>query len=118
MRRRIQADVQRDATDRVDLGLRHVELARGRRPETRAQRTAERQPVRHLVARRRLPPRLSTERLVILEPGGKIDEPGVGDVGGQIGRASCRERVCQYVSISVVAVSLKKKIKHNKLQTK
>src|SRR3546814_16867095 len=30
----------------------------------------------------------------------------------QIGRASCRERVCQYVSISVVAVSLKKKLKH------
>src|SRR3546814_15770471 len=28
---------------------------------------------------------------------------------GQIGRASCRESVCQYVSISVVAVSLKKK---------
>src|SRR3546814_13822938 len=28
----------------------------------------------------------------------------------QIGRASCRERVCQYGSISVVAVSLKKKI--------
>src|SRR3546814_11680511 len=27
----------------------------------------------------------------------------------EIGRASCRERVCQYVSISVVAVSLKKK---------
>src|SRR3546814_16171084 len=27
----------------------------------------------------------------------------------QIGRASCRERVCQYVWISVVAVSLKKK---------
>src|SRR3546814_15088754 len=27
----------------------------------------------------------------------------------QIGRASCRERVCQYVSISVVAVSLKQK---------
>src|SRR3546814_7930157 len=27
----------------------------------------------------------------------------------KIGRASCRERVCQYVSISVVAVSLKKK---------
>src|SRR3546814_18926637 len=31
----------------------------------------------------------------------------------KIGRASCRERVCQYVSISVVAVSLKK----NKKQT-
>src|SRR3546814_3530842 len=27
----------------------------------------------------------------------------------KIGRASCRERVCQYVSISVVAVSLNKK---------
>src|SRR3546814_14897301 len=27
----------------------------------------------------------------------------------EIGRASCRERVCQYVSSSVVAVSLKKK---------
>src|SRR3546814_18196679 len=27
----------------------------------------------------------------------------------QIGRASCRERECQYVLISVVAVSLKKK---------
>src|SRR3546814_11956694 len=29
--------------------------------------------------------------------------------GKEIGRASCRERVCQYVEISVVAVSLKKK---------
>src|SRR3546814_562737 len=28
---------------------------------------------------------------------------------GEIGRASCRERVCQCVEISVVAVSLKKK---------
>src|SRR3546814_13145688 len=35
-------------------------------------------------------------------------EPGGGH-GGEIGRASCRERVCQYVSISVVAVSLKNK---------
>src|SRR3546814_13997784 len=35
--------------------------------------------------------------------------------GAQIGRASWRERVCQYVSISVVAVSLKKK---NKKKTK
>src|SRR3546814_13938418 len=33
---------------------------------------------------------------------------------GQIGRASCRERVCQYVWISVVAVSLKKKKKQEK----
>src|SRR3546814_13056421 len=35
---------------------------------------------------------------------------GAADIGKRrkIGRASCRERVCQYVSISVVAVSLKK----------
>src|SRR3546814_14234589 len=31
----------------------------------------------------------------------------------KIGRASCRERVCQYVSIPVDAVSLKKKTNHN-----
>src|SRR3546814_15071389 len=35
----------------------------------------------------------------------------------QIGRASCRERVCQYVSISVVAVSLKKKTKKISIHT-
>src|SRR3546814_12735599 len=29
----------------------------------------------------------------------------------EIGRASCRERVCQYVEISVVAVALQKQIK-------
>src|SRR3546814_13284223 len=34
---------------------------------------------------------------------------GRGDIADQIGRASWRERVCQYVSISVVAVSLKQK---------
>src|SRR3546814_14440131 len=32
----------------------------------------------------------------------------------EIGRASCRERVCQYVSISVVAGSLKKKTNKQK----
>src|SRR3546814_18745236 len=32
---------------------------------------------------------------------------------GEIGRASCRDRVCQYVSISVVAVSLKKESSRN-----
>src|SRR3546814_13116824 len=31
----------------------------------------------------------------------------------EIGRASCRERVCQYVYISVVAVNLKKQINKN-----
>src|SRR3546814_21016188 len=32
---------------------------------------------------------------------------------GKNGRASCRERVCQYVLISVVSVSLKKNNKYN-----
>src|SRR3546814_20985555 len=36
--------------------------------------------------------------------------PVLGDV---IGRASCRARVCQYVYISVVAVSLKKQLNVN-----
>src|SRR3546814_18669319 len=47
------------------------------------------------------------------------DHPGnAGTLSGrdtgqstEIGRASCRDRVCQYVWISVVAVSLKKKRK-------
>src|SRR3546814_15213188 len=42
---------------------------------------------------------------------------GIADGGSasrrEIGRASCRERVCPYVSISVVAVSLKKKQNHH-----
>src|SRR3546814_20592200 len=39
------------------------------------------------------------------------DEPpgSVSTSVDQIGRASCRERVCQYVEVSVVAVSLQKK---------
>src|SRR3546814_20996602 len=36
---------------------------------------------------------------------------GTQEAIDQIGRASCRERVCQYVEISVDAVSLKKKKK-------
>src|SRR3546814_11414467 len=36
---------------------------------------------------------------------------GVAILNGQIGRASRRERVCQYVLISVVAESLKEKIR-------
>src|SRR3546814_11323821 len=39
----------------------------------------------------------------------RIDLPGQ-----EIGRASCRERVCQYVSISVVAVSLKTQNQNNR----
>src|SRR3546814_20075175 len=35
--------------------------------------------------------------------------PSLDESPDQIGRASCRERVCQYVYISVVAVTLQKK---------
>src|SRR3546814_13527843 len=41
-----------------------------------------------------------------------VEEPRRADKAGavlEIGRASCRERVCQYVSISVVPVSVTKK---------
>src|SRR3546814_18013564 len=37
---------------------------------------------------------------------------------GKIGRASCRERVCQYVYISVVTASLKKKKKTDTIKNK
>src|SRR3546814_20734375 len=57
---------------------------------------------------------LEDVRVVIL---GQDPYHGVGQAHGlcfsvqQIGRASCRESVCQYVWISVVAGSLKKKTK-------
>src|SRR3546814_20775775 len=35
---------------------------------------------------------------------------------GEIGRASCRERVCQYVSISGAAVALKKQQKDKRIE--
>src|SRR3546814_16389031 len=44
----------------------------------------------------------------VLEELGAVVECALADAVKQIGRASCRERVCQYVYISVVAVSLKK----------
>src|SRR3546814_11006813 len=46
----------------------------------------------------------------LANPADLIEAAGAGAApGDKIGRASCRDRVCQYVSISVVAVSLKKK---------
>src|SRR3546814_13730874 len=38
-------------------------------------------------------------------------------LGAKIGRASCRERVCQYVEISVVAVALTTKITNQRCNT-
>src|SRR3546814_13419546 len=46
----------------------------------------------------------------------ELREPEVGDFRADrraIGGASCRERVCQYVSISVAAVTLKNKSKES-----
>src|SRR3546814_20229609 len=44
-------------------------------------------------------------------PSGKSDRDGHQhrSLSTEIGRATCRERVCQYVEISVVAGSIKKK---------
>src|SRR3546814_18630874 len=44
----------------------------------------------------------------------KTPASGADGYALQIGSASCRERVCQYVTISGVAVSLKKKKKRKK----
>src|SRR3546814_16921895 len=68
----------------------------------------------------RKPPAPGVERVGIHE-GAQTDDEGRGEdepehrrrlnEAGKIGRASRRERVCQYVSISVVAVSIKNKKK-------
>src|SRR3546814_5650756 len=52
---------------------------------------------------------LQPHRVGAAEPLEQFAHPGFEVAFAQIGRASCRARVCQYVSISVVAVSLKKK---------
>src|SRR3546814_12629241 len=41
--------------------------------------------------------------------GGAYAEPALRSIAGEVGRASCRERVGTYVEISGVAVALKKK---------
>src|SRR3546814_16493458 len=48
----------------------------------------------------------------MLDRSGPAADAGAAESGSDreaIGRESCRERVCQYVSISVVAVALKQK---------
>src|SRR3546814_19274633 len=53
---------------------------------------------------------LSCAVVAVRLPGPGGAEPGRHPL--YIGRARCRERVCPYVSISVVAVSLKKKSRY------
>src|SRR3546814_16283890 len=54
-------------------------------------------------------PVAGVDRMRLTEQLAVMDLVALGRVLLQIGRASCRERVCPYVSNSVVAVSLKKK---------
>src|SRR3546814_15798802 len=48
---------------------------------------------------------------------GRVGEAPISADFVPIGRASCRERVCQYGEISVVAVALKKKKENQERQT-
>src|SRR3546814_13430635 len=50
--------------------------------------------------------------VVVLRQPSRRDLEGEARLADELGRASCRERVCQYVSLSVVAVSLTKKYTH------
>src|SRR3546814_17495253 len=49
------------------------------------------------------------------ETAGFETKPSLLSLAHEIGRASFRERVCQYVYISVVAVQLKKKVSDNNI---
>src|SRR3546814_12018468 len=71
-----------------------------------------------------VPYELSPDGTAVLAPADRISELRMElagkQIGGkigyevlEIGRASCRERVCQYVLNPVVAVSLKKKSESN-----
>src|SRR3546814_11218095 len=57
---------------------------------------------------------LAAERIRAYHAGQKPEDRDETDAAGvrKIGRASCRERGCQYVAIAVVGVSLKKKTKN------
>src|SRR3546814_12613442 len=52
----------------------------------------------------------------IVEIGHRIEFVADRGERPEIGRASCRERVCQYVEIAGVDVALKKKNKHKKVR--
>src|SRR3546814_13009243 len=61
----------------------------------------------------RLPEHQQAYALQIAEEYGDYATPAERQATQEIGRASCRERVWQYVSSSVVAVSLKKNTKRD-----
>src|SRR3546814_20173137 len=79
-----------------------------------------------LCSQRRGKPEIGNDHACFLPPCAPHRLHGVGQVAEdrvsghevpKIGRASCRERVCQYVEMSAVAASLikKKKIRYHKL---
>src|SRR3546814_20265130 len=85
-------------------------------PDEGRAREARQYPRRRGCARQRDPARRGRE--AIEDPRGRgPPRSRFPRLGSQIGRASCRERVCQYVSIAVVAVSLKKKKTKSKPET-
>src|SRR3546814_11391414 len=55
-------------------------------------------------------------RVTVIDQNGGSSSIASASLAYKIGRASCRERVCQYVKISVVALSLKKKKIHTTKQ--
>src|SRR3546814_14788250 len=61
------------------------------------------------VARLINPPPAGQTDVIRLAPGERVELATNPAAVNQIGRASCRDRVCQYVEISGVAGSLKKK---------
>src|SRR3546814_19310812 len=86
---------------------RRIAIARARRGDARTGRDAAARAGPH---RRARPD--DADRLVAIAPAARRLGTGRAVDGVAIGRASCRERVCQYVEVSVVALTLQKKHIH------
>src|SRR3546814_15067930 len=68
---------------------------------------APKPPVRRVRVKRPISPNVA--RVAAANRAATLEPQAQGFVNAEIGSASCRERVCQYVWIWVVAVTLKKK---------
>src|SRR3546814_15422253 len=107
-------DIERAARDLAQAEA-DLQDARQRHADLLAEVSAVEARLQDVAARRaKVREDLAAGTLTDREAGGLlalVDEDAADLRQLQIGRASCRERVCQYVWISVVAVSLKKKKK-------